>query len=223
MCLTVVSDVPNQAPTSTLALRLQAAADAQRAGIPVLLTDDGEREDEADLVVPTATLSVPEMARFIRDGSGIVCLCLTSEAAQHLQLQPMVRNNRSRYGTAFTVSIEAANGVSTGVSAADRVTTVRAATAAAARPEDLVSPGHVFPLVADPGGVLGRPGHTEGALELCALASLPPAAVLCELMNEDGSMARGAQLHAYAASHGLPVLSVHDLVQWRRSGGVPMA
>jgi 3,4-dihydroxy 2-butanone 4-phosphate synthase len=130
----------------------------------------------------------------------------------------MVSRNQSRYGTAFTVSIEARRGVTTGVSAADRLTTVRAAIAAGADADDLVSPGHVFPLRAEAGGVLARRGHTEGAIELCDLAGLPRAAVLCELMNADGSMARGAQVAAFALTHGVPVLSIADLVQWRLGG-----
>jgi 3,4-dihydroxy 2-butanone 4-phosphate synthase len=187
----------------------------------VLLTDDGEREDEADLIVAAERLTVPVMATMIRDGSGIVCLCLTPARAAQLGLAPMVQHNRSRHGTAFTVSIEAREGVSTGVSAADRVTTVRAATAPGRGAGDLVSPGHVFPLVAHEGGLLSRRGHTEGALELCALAGLEPAAVLCELMNPDGTMARGPRMFRYAQQHGLPVLAIEDLVAWRR-GGAPL-
>ena len=199
--------------------RWRAAAQAMREGRPVLLTDDGDREDEADLIVAAESLSVAAMATMIRDGSGIVCLCLTPEHAERLGLVPMVRDNKSRYGTAFTVSIEAREGVGSGVSAADRVTTIRAATAAGCGAADIVSPGHVFPLVAHPGGVLARRGHTEGALVLCALAGLQPAAVLCELMNPDGSMARGREVRAYAERHGLPVLSIEDLVAWQRRAG----
>jgi 3,4-dihydroxy 2-butanone 4-phosphate synthase len=206
-------------PSTTLDERLRAVARALRAGRPVLLTDDGDRENEADLIVAAECLTVPVMATLIRDGSGIVCLCLTPDHAQQLGLAPMVRDNRSRYGTAFTVSIEAREGVTTGVSAADRVTTVRAATEAGRGAADIVSPGHVFPIVAHTGGVLARRGHTEGALELCALAGLRPAAVLCELMNADGTMARGAAVWAYAANHGLPVLAIDDLVAWRHGGG----
>lgn len=200
----------------SLEQRLHAAAAAMRAGRPVLLTDDGDRENEADLIVAAEALSEPVMAMLIRDGSGIVCLCVTAAHAAHLALEPMVRANRSRYGTAFTVSIEAREGVSTGVSAADRVSTVHAATGPGASAADIVSPGHVFPIVAHAGGVLARRGHTEGALELCALAGLRPAAVLCELMNPDGTMARGAQIDAYATRHGLPLLAIEDLVAWRR-------
>lgn len=199
--------------------RWRAAAQAMREGRPVLLTDDGDREDEADFIVAAETLSVPVMAQLIRDGSGIVCLCLTPEHAERLGLAPMVRDNRSRYGTAFTVSIEAREGVGSGVSAADRVTTIRAATEAGRGAGDIVNPGHVFPLVAHSGGVLARRGHTEGALALCALAGLRPAAVLCELMNPDGSMARGREVQAYAERHGLPVLSIEDLVAWQRRAG----
>lgn len=205
---------------STREGRLRAAAQAMREGRPVLLTDDGEREDEADLIVAAEALSVPAMATLIRDGSGIVCLCLTPAHAARLGLAPMVRDNRSRFGTAFTVSIEAREGVGSGVSAEDRVTTIRAATQPGRSAADLVSPGHVFPLVAHEGGVLARRGHTEGALELCALAGLQPAAVLCELMNPDGSMARGPQVQAYASRHVLPVLAIEDLVAWRRGRSV---
>lgn len=206
----------SDAPPPSQQERLRAAAEAMRAGRPVLLTDDGDREDEADLIVAAEVLSEAVMAQLIRDGSGIVCLCLPAAHAAHLGLVPMVRDNRSRHGTAFTVSIEAREGVSTGVSAADRVATVRAATQPGGGPADIVSPGHVFPLIAHEGGVLARRGHTEGALALCALAGLPPAAVLCELMNPDGTMARGPQVRGYAQQHGLPVLSIEDLVVWRR-------
>ena len=127
----------------------------------------------------------------------------------------MAQENGSRYGTPFTVSIEARHGISTGVSAADRVTTVRAATAPDARPEDLVSPGHMFPLRATPGGVLARAGHTEGSVDLAIMAGLQPAAVLCELMNPDGTMMRGEQIEAFAALHGFPILTIAEMIQWR--------
>lgn len=202
------------APLDTLSLRMQAALAALRQGKPVIVSDDHDRENEADLILAADALSVPEMARLIRDCSGIVCLCLTPAHAERLQLPPMVAENGSRYGTAFTVSIEAAEGVSTGVSASDRVTTIRAAIAPHARPEHLARPGHVYPLIAREGGVRERRGHTEAAVELARLAGFSPAGVLCELMNPDGSMMRGEELDAYAAQHDLPQLTVAELIQY---------
>jgi 3,4-dihydroxy 2-butanone 4-phosphate synthase len=205
-------------PAPTLPERLQLAADALRAGRAVLLTDDDDRENEADLIVAAEKLTAPVMAMLIRECSGIVCLCLPPDTVERLRLPPMVPSNESRYRTAFTVSIEAREGVTTGVSALDRLTTVRAAIAPGAKPADLVSPGHVFPLRAEAGGVLARRGHTEGAIDLCDLAGLSRAAVLCELMNPDGTMARGEQVAAFALTHGVPVLAIADLVQWRLGG-----
>jgi 3,4-dihydroxy 2-butanone 4-phosphate synthase len=155
------------------------------------------------------------MALLIRECSGIVCLCLTGDAVRTLDLPPMVADNESPYGTPFTVSIEAREGVTTGVSALDRVTTIRAATAPGARAVDLRRPGHVFPLRASPDGVLGRRGHTEGSVDLAILAGLAPAAVLCELMHPDGTMMRGAAIEQFAALHGMPILAIADLVAWR--------
>jgi len=155
------------------------------------------------------------MARMIRDGSGIVCLCLTEELADHLELPPMVVDNSSQFKTAFTVTIEAAQGVTTGVSAKDRVTTVLAATKDGAIASDLSRPGHVFPLRARDGGVLTRRGHTEGTIDLARLAGLKPSGVLCELTNPDGSMASGIQVLAYAQTHGLTLISIEELVQYR--------
>ncbi len=197
--------------------RLRIAVDAIRHGRPVILLDDDDRENEGDLVVAAERITVPTMAMLIRECSGIVCLCLTEAQTERLQLAPMVARNASRYGTAFTVSIEAREGVTTGVSAADRVATVHAAIAPDAAPADLVSPGHVFPLRAAPGGVLARRGHTEGAVELAVLAGLQPAAVLCELMNEDGSMMRGEQLVAFSRRHGCPMLTIAELVDHLRA------
>ncbi|MDQ7990315.1 MAG: 3,4-dihydroxy-2-butanone-4-phosphate synthase [Candidatus Dactylopiibacterium sp.] len=199
--------------------RLPRALAALRRGRPVLLLDDLDRENEADLILAAEHVSVMEMSRLIRDGSGIVCLCLTPGHAQQLALAPMVADNSSRFGTAFTVSIEARHGVSTGVSAADRVQTVRTAIAAGAVPDDLARPGHVFPLCAHPGGVLARRGHTEGSIELVRLAGLQPVAVLCELMNPDGSMARGEAVARYAALHDLVALSIAELVGHLQAGG----
>lgn len=196
--------------------RLTRALHHLRLGRPVILMDDFDRENEADLIVAADKLTVPVMAQLIRDCSGIVCLCLTDETLDQLQLPPMVTRNESRFSTAFTVSIEARNGVSTGVSAADRVTTIRAAIASGAHAEDIVSPGHVFPLRAQPGGVLTRRGHTEGSVDLAVLAGLRPAAVLCELMNPDGTMMRGPAIARYAAEHGLAALTIAELADHRR-------
>ena len=193
--------------------RIAAACEAMRAGLPVVLLDDETREDEADLVAAAETLSHDLMARLIRDCSGIVCLCLDDRLVRQLDLPPMVAHNETRFGTAFTVSIEARIGVTTGVSAADRLTTVRAAIADGARPEHLARPGHVFPLRAQPGGVLTRRGHTEGAVDLARLAGLKPAAVLCELMDRTGEMLRGKRARAYARRNGFPVLTIADLAQ----------
>lgn len=188
------------------------------AGRPVLVLDDQDRENEADLICAAARMDEATMALMIREGSGIVCLCLTSAHARALGLRPMVEVNRSAFATAFTQSIEAAHGVSTGVSAADRLQTVRCAlrTPAPGQAPEVVSPGHVFPLVAREGGVLERGGHTESAVDLARLAGLPPAGVLCELMNPDGTMARGAQVARFAQAHGLRCTTVRAIADWRR-------
>lgn len=202
------------AATAASRQHVQRALDAMRAGIPVVLFDDDQRENEADLIVAAQCLTQATMAQLIRDCSGIVCLCLPEDWADRLELPPMVAHNGSRHGTAFTVSIEARDGVSTGVSAADRLRTVQAAIAADARPEDLVRPGHVFPLRARTGGLRVRRGHTEGAVELARLSGLQPAAVLCELMHPDGVMMRRPAALAYAARHGLPDLTIDDLATY---------
>ncbi len=193
--------------------RVRLALGAMRAGKPVILLDDEDRENEADIIVAAEQISVPIMARLIRDCSGIVCLCLSVEDVAQLGLPPMTACNGSRNGTAFTVSIEARDDVSTGVSATDRITTVRAALTG--NPVAIVSPGHVFPLRADPRGVLGRRGHTEGSVDLACLAGLRPAALLCELMHEDGSMMRGEAALGYARQHGWVLLTIEDIVLWR--------
>jgi 3,4-dihydroxy 2-butanone 4-phosphate synthase len=198
--------------------RIAAALDATRAGTPVILLDDFDRENEADLIVAAEKLTIDTMALMIRECSGIVCLCLSADRVRALDLPPMVTDNGSRYGTPFTVSIEARDGVSTGVSAADRVTTIRAAIAADAQPADLARPGHVFPLRANPAGVLGRAGHTEGSVDLAVLAGLQPAAVLCELMNEDGTMMRGDAIERFARERGFPILTIAELIAWRTRG-----
>ncbi|VCU70798.1 3,4-dihydroxy-2-butanone 4-phosphate synthase [Pigmentiphaga humi] len=198
--------------STTAEQRMHAALAALRQGQPVVLLDDEDRENEADLIIAAESITEAIMARMIRDCSGIVCLCLTPGHVEALGLPQMTSSNRSRNGTAFTVTIEARDGVSTGVSAADRITTVRAALSG--DPGTLVSPGHVFPLRADPRGVLGRRGHTEGSLDLARLAGFAPAALLCELMHEDGSMMRGDAALAYGRQHGWPLLTIEDIVAW---------
>ncbi|MEM7083883.1 MAG: 3,4-dihydroxy-2-butanone-4-phosphate synthase [Pseudomonadota bacterium] len=194
--------------------RVLRAIEALRAGQGVLLLDDPGRENEGDLIYSAQHLSVEQMARLIRDCSGIVCLCLDAERVKQLALPPMVVANSSRNGTAFTVSIEARDGVTTGVSAADRVETVRTACAPDAQPDDLLRPGHVFPLRAAPGGLSERRGHTEGTLALMVLAGLEPAGVLCELCLPDGRMARTPDVVRYGLAHEIPVLTIDDLVQY---------
>ncbi|MDQ0624341.1 MULTISPECIES: 3,4-dihydroxy-2-butanone-4-phosphate synthase [Paraburkholderia] len=201
--------------TEAVPPRIAAALQAMREGRAVVLQDDDDRENEADLIVSAERLSVETMALLIRECSGIVCLCLTDDKVRALELPPMAVNNESRHGTAFTVSIEAREGVTTGVSALDRLTTIRAAIADNAKPADIVSPGHVFPLRAMPGGVLARRGHTEGTVDLAILAGLKPAGVLCELMNADGTMTRGADVERFAAKHNLPMLTIAELAEFR--------
>jgi 3,4-dihydroxy 2-butanone 4-phosphate synthase len=209
------------APNATLILvplecpfedRFTRAVDDLHRGHPVILVDDFDRENEADLIVAAERLSIAAMAMLLRECSGIVCLCLTEETCNRLELPPMVSNNESPFGTPFTVSIDARNGVTTGVSAVDRVTTIRTAIANNAVTSDLARPGHVFPLRAAAGGVLERQGHTEGSVELARLAGLKPAAVLCELTNPDGTMAKGADIETFAARHNMVVLSIAELV-----------
>ncbi len=186
-----------------------------RAGKGVLVVDDEDRENEGDMIFAAQTLTNEQMAMLIRFGSGIVCLCLTEEKLRRLELPQMVSENSCRNGTAFTVSIEAREGVSTGVSAADRVTTVKTAVADDCKPLDLARPGHVFPLCANPGGVLARKGHTEATIDLASMAGLKPAGVLCELTNPDGTMARLPEIIAFSDLYDMPVVAVEDLAAYR--------
>lgn len=192
---------------------------ALKRGQGILVTDDENRENEGDLIFAAETLTVPQMAMLIRECSGIVCLCLTSDKAAALELPQMVEVNTCRNRTAFTVTIEAAEGVTTGVSAADRLTTIKTAIAPKAKPADLARPGHVFPLVARPGGVLTRRGHTEASVDLARLAGFAPCGVLCELTNPDGTMAKGPQIEAFSRAHDLPVVTVDALAAYRRALG----
>lgn len=195
--------------------RVERALEALRNGQGVLVSDDEDRENEGDLIFSAEHLTQKQMAMLIRECSGIVCLCLTDEKACQLKLPMMVEKNDSKNQTAFTVSIEAAEGVTTGVSAADRVRTVKAASAIGAKPTDLHRPGHVFPLRAKDGGVLVRRGHTEATVDLMRLAGLEPCGVLCEVTNPDGTMARLPEIVALGKKHNMPVLTVEDVVQYR--------
>ncbi|MGH8666787.1 MAG: bifunctional 3,4-dihydroxy-2-butanone-4-phosphate synthase/GTP cyclohydrolase II [Burkholderiales bacterium] len=186
-----------------------------RAGKMVILVDDEERENEGDLVLAADFVSAEAINFMARYGRGLICLTLTDERCRQLELPPMVANNRAPHRTAFTVSIEAAEGVTTGISAADRAQTVRAATRADASARDIVQPGHIFPLTAQPGGVLVRAGHTEAGCDLASLAGFSPAAVICEVLKEDGEMARLPDLLEFAALHGLKVGTIADLIHYR--------
>ncbi|HQS95950.1 MAG: 3,4-dihydroxy-2-butanone-4-phosphate synthase [Novosphingobium sp. 17-62-19] len=187
-----------------------------RNGRMVILVDDEDRENEGDLVIP-AQMATPESINFMAThGRGLICLCLTGERAGQLGLELMSRNNGTRHGTAFTVSIEARDGVDTGISAADRARTVAVAVDANKTKDDIVTPGHVFPLIARDGGVLVRAGHTEAAVDLPRLAGLNPSGVICEIMNDDGTMARLNDLIPFARKHGLKIGTIRDLIAYRR-------
>src|SRR5437868_15110047 len=194
----------------------EAIINEARNGRMFSLGDDEGRENEGDLVVP-AQMATPDAVNFMaRHGRGLICLALTKERADQLGLEPMTRTNRSRNETAFTVSIEAKEGISTGISAADRARTIAVAIDSANEADALVSPGHVFPLVARPGGTLVRAGHTEAAVDVARLAGLNPSAAICEIMSEDGTMARLPDLLAFAARHAMQVGTIADLLAHRR-------
>ena len=213
-------------PLSTI----DKAIEEIRQGKMVILVDDEDRENEGDLTL-AAEFVTPEAINFMaRYGRGLICLSITDERAKQLNLSPMVSNNTSSFGTAFTVSIEARHGVTTGISAADRATTIQAAIAQDAKPQDLASPGHVFPIIARKGGVLVRTGQTEGSVDLARLAGCVPAGVICEIMRDDGAMARMPDLEIFAAEHNLQIVSIKQLIEYRMrceklvrcSGGVKM-
>ncbi|MEE8219887.1 MAG: bifunctional 3,4-dihydroxy-2-butanone-4-phosphate synthase/GTP cyclohydrolase II [bacterium] len=186
-----------------------------RQGKMIVLVDDEDRENEGDLVVAAAK-STPDAINFmIKNGGGLICLALTPQRVEELKLPAMVEDNSSRYGTAFTVSIGARDGVTTGISASDRCRTILTAIDLGTSPQDLTRPGHVFPLRAREGGVLIRAGHTEGAVDLARLSGLFPAGAICEILNEDGTMARLPELERFAAEHGLKMCSIKDLIAYR--------
>jgi 3,4-dihydroxy 2-butanone 4-phosphate synthase/GTP cyclohydrolase II len=195
--------------------KIEDALEDIRSGRMVILVDDEDRENEGDLTI-AADHVTPDAINFMaRYGRGLICLSMTDERARQLQLPPMVHDNSSPFGTAFTVSIEARRGVTTGISAFDRATTIRTAIAENARPDDLVRPGHIFPIVAKKGGVLVRTGQTEGSVDIARLSGCTPAAVICEIMKEDGTMARMPDLKPFALEHGLKIVSIQDLVEYR--------
>jgi 3,4-dihydroxy 2-butanone 4-phosphate synthase/GTP cyclohydrolase II len=186
-----------------------------RKGKIVILVDDEDRENEGDLCLAAEKATAQAINFMAKHGRGLICLSLQEEKADELQLPPMVSTNTSSFGTAFTVSIEAKRGVTTGISAADRATTVLTAIADGAKPEDLARPGHIFPLRAKSGGVLVRTGQTEGSVDLARLAGLKPAGVICEVMNDDGTMARMPDLEIFAKKHGLKIITIADLIRYR--------
>ena len=191
------------------------------AGRMVILVDEEDRENEGDLVLAADNVT-PEAINFMaKFGRGLICLTLTRDRCERLQLPPMATRNGTRHGTAFTVSIEAATGVSTGISAADRSRTVQAAVARGATARDLVQPGHIFPLQAQDGGVLMRAGHTEAGCDLSRMAGLEPASVICEIMKDDGSMARLPDLEIFAKEHGIKIGTIADLIEYRSRKSTP--
>ena len=189
--------------------------DELRAGRMVVIVDDEDRENEGDLIMAAELVKPSDINFMVTHARGLVCLSLTRERCRQLGLPPMVRDNTSPHGTNFTVSIEAAEGVTTGISAYDRAHTIRTAVRPDAHPQDLSQPGHIFPLMAQPGGVLSRAGHTEAASDLALLAGFEPAGVLVEILNPDGSMARRPELEGFAREHGLKIGSIEDLIRHR--------
>ncbi|KTC89899.1 bifunctional 3,4-dihydroxy-2-butanone-4-phosphate synthase/GTP cyclohydrolase II [Fluoribacter dumoffii] len=194
---------------------IEHAVETLKAGKMVILMDDEDRENEGDLVV-AAEYATPEVINFMsRHGCGLICLSMADELIDKLQLPMMAQNNKSPYGTAFTVSIEAAEGVSTGISAKDRAQTIKVAIHPESGPADIISPGHVFPLRARKKGVLERSGQTEGSVDLAKLAGLTPAAVICEIINEDGTMSRRDELVLFSKKHNIPLVTIKDLIEYR--------
>ena len=196
---------------------LEKILEELRAGRMIVLVDDAKRENEGDLTLAAEKIT-PEAVNFmLKDGRGLICVTITPERADQLNLQPQAPENTSRFGTGFTVSVDAKNGVTTGVSAADRAATIRTLVQEDCRPNELARPGHVFPIRARKGGCLVRAGQTEGSVDLCRLAGLKPAGVICEIMNDDGTMARAPQLREFCRKHGLKMCSVEDVIRYRRA------
>ena len=213
--MTALTEVSGRAPLSEFLSPIEEVVEDARNGRMFILVDAEERENEGDLVIP-AQMATPDVINFMaKHGRGLVCLALTPVRAQQLRLELMSRSNRSRHSTAFTVSIEAREGVSTGISAHDRAHTISVAIDPTKDYRDVVTPGHVFPLLAKEGGVLIRAGHTEAAVDLARLAGLNPAGVICEIMNDDGTMARLPDLVGFAQAHGLKIATIADLIAYR--------
>ena len=193
---------------------IENAIKALQDGNGIIITDDKNREDEADIIFHANTITTSQMALLIRECSGIVYLCLTSKKVKELNLSMMVQSNNSKFQTPFTISIEAKEDITTGVSAKDRVTTIKSALK-----EDginhIISPGHIFPLCAKDGGVLERNGHTEASIDIMKIANLEPNAVLCEITNEDGSMAKGEEIINFAKRYSMPIISIEDIIEYR--------
>jgi 3,4-dihydroxy 2-butanone 4-phosphate synthase/GTP cyclohydrolase II len=213
--LTVVGDCASAAGERPFAA-IEDALDDLREGKMVIVCDDEDRENEGDLTMAAQFATAERINFMAKEGRGLICLTLTPQRCAELNLPPMTSHNQARLQTAFTVSIEAREGVTTGISAADRAHTIQVAIDPESRPDDLVQPGHIFPLMARPGGVLERSGQTEAGVDLARLAGLNPAGVICEIMNDDGTMARVPDLVPYAARHGLRIVTVADIIRHRR-------
>ena len=214
--MTMIGKEPWRVTFSEMKAPADEIIEEARRGRMFILVDDEDRENEGDLVIP-AQMATPEAINFMaRYGRGLICLALTAKRVEELGLPLMAQNNGTRHQTAFTVSIEAREGVTTGISAADRARTVAVAIDPSCGPRDIVTPGHVFPLLAREGGVLERTGHTEAAVDLARLAGLQPAGVICEIMNDDGTMARRDDLIRFAQMHGLKIGTISDLIAYRR-------
>ncbi|BAK70793.1 3,4-dihydroxy-2-butanone-4-phosphate synthase [Aliarcobacter butzleri] len=195
---------------------IENAIKALQNGTGIIITDDKNRENEADIIFHANTITEKQMALLIRECSGIVCLCLTPQKVKELNLPMMVQSNHSKFQTPFTISIEAKEGISTGVSAKDRVTTIKSALKKDGI-NHIISPGHIFPLCAKDGGVLERNGHTEASVDMMKLSNLEPNAVLCEITNEDGSMAKGEEIINFAKKYSMPIISIEEIIKYRQN------
>ena len=195
---------------------IETAIKALQNGTGIIITDDKNRENEADIIFHANTITEKQMALLIRECSGIVCLCLTPQKVKELNLPMMVQSNHSKFQTPFTISIESKEDISTGVSAKDRVTTIKSALKKDGI-NHIISPGHIFPLCAKDGGVLERNGHTEASVDMMKLSNLEPNAVLCEITNEDGSMAKGEEIINFAKKYSMPIISIEEIIKYRQN------